>query len=397
MRRRPFHLLEIIRCHSTHDRRYRYSYRYVRGFTSASRLRGRPPTSPSLMAPLNPASQEAIDRLRGYTPPPTAYGDVPLSRRAAVLILLYADPKGDLRVVITIRAKTLSSCAYLPFPWEIHGVPSHGPGLARSWPGAASRTYEQPCFEDQGRVGAGAARHGMRGRADALSETPFQTARREACEEIGLPDIAQPLPPPFAVEHLCELPANLAKTELVVRPCVALLHAFDPATGANADPEIELIPRLDAREVAAVFSARFDDFLRLRSSEGSGVGEWYKGSWSRWHNHNWRMHQFFVRAHNHAIRPRSPDNPAQNAAVDALTQQEESGVVQNYRVFGMTARIIVDAARVAFAREPEFEHNSHFGDEAMIAKLRRLGRLSAVRRPGDELTRETMEKAAKLS
>jgi hypothetical protein len=63
----------------------------------------------------------------------------------------------------------------------------------------------------------------------------------------------------------------------------------------------------------------------------------------------------------------------------------------------MTARIIVDAARVAFAREPEFEHNSHFGDEEMIANLRRMGRLSQVRRPGDELTREMMERAAKLS
>ena len=109
------------------------------------------------------------------------------------------------------------------------------------------------------------------------------------------------------------------------------------------------------------------------------------------------VHQFFVRSANHAIKPRSTTNKAQNAAVDTLTQQEESGQVQHYRVFGMTARIIVDAARVAFAREPEFEHNSHFGDEEMIAKLRRLGRLSEERRPGDELTREMMERAAKLS
>lgn len=63
----------------------------------------------------------------------------------------------------------------------------------------------------------------------------------------------------------------------------------------------------------------------------------------------------------------------------------------------MTARMIVDAARVAYDQEPEFEHNSHFGDEALIASLRRMGRLSAMRKPSDELTRETMEKAAKLS
>lgn len=59
-------------------------------------------------------AQNAIDRLRAYKPPPTNYDLVPLSRRAAVLILLYADSKGDLRVVLTIRASTLSSCMYSP-------------------------------------------------------------------------------------------------------------------------------------------------------------------------------------------------------------------------------------------------------------------------------------------
>lgn len=59
--------------------------------------------------------------------------------------------------------------------------------------------------------------------------------------------------------------------------------------------------------------------------------------------------------------------------------------------------MLVDVARVAFAEEPEFEHNSHFGDEDMIARLRRMGRLSEKRRAGDELTREDMQRAAKLS
>ncbi|KAJ5712730.1 hypothetical protein N7493_009198, partial [Penicillium malachiteum] len=303
---------------------------------------------------------EAINRFRNYVPPPTAYNDIPLSRRAAVLLLLYADQKGDLRIVITIRAKTLSSCMH-PFL----SVPT-----------------ELSC------------------RADTLSETPFQTARREAWEEIGLPGIDQSLPRPFTVEHLCELPANLARTELVVRPCVALLHSFDPQAGENADPEVSLIPKLDAREVAAVFTAPFHNFLSMRD-EDSGVSsdrasEWYRGSWTTWHNSDWRMHQFFVRARNPPLHP-APQNEKQKKAVEQLVEQEESGQVQRYRVFGMTARMIVDAARVAYQQEPEFEHNSHFGDEAMITNLRRLGRLSAVRRASDQLTRETMEKAAKLS
>lgn len=92
------------------------------------------------------------------------------------------------------------------------------------------------------------------------------------------------------------------------------------------------------------------------------------------------MHQFFVR------KPGAEHTEVKHAAED-----------QVYRIFGMTARIILDAARVAYAQEPEFEHNSHFGDEEMIAKLRRLGRLSEVRKASDELTRETMERAAKLT
>lgn len=71
-------------------------------------------------APLQPESahgshsQAAIARLRAYIPPPTRFYDLPLTRRAAVLILLYADRAGDLRVVLTMRASTLKSCGWLP-------------------------------------------------------------------------------------------------------------------------------------------------------------------------------------------------------------------------------------------------------------------------------------------
>lgn len=237
--------------------------------------------------------QEAVNRLRSYVPPPTAYDQVPLSRRAAVLLLLYADRNGDLRVVVTIRAKTLSSCMF----WLVQPcfqVPrccaaSHAdcadPGLiSRCRRGCAAWRYVSRGWK----VPYGILySHACLGRADTLAETPFQTARREAWEEIGLADIDHPLPPPFTVEHLCELPANLAKTELVVRPCVALLHSQDAQTGENADPEVSLIPKLDAREVAAVFTAPFADFLKL-SSEDQDPGGWYRGSWSLWHNSNWR-------------------------------------------------------------------------------------------------------------
>ena len=67
-----------------------------------------------------------------------------------------------------------------------------------------------------------------------------------------------------------------------------------------------------------------------------------------------------------------------------------------FRVFGMTARILVDAARVAYGVEPEFEHNSHFGDEDMIGRLLEMGRLSEERKKGEVLTKDILRKASRM-
>lgn len=294
-------------------------------------------------------AQTALDRLRAYQAPPTVWADMPLSRRAAVLIILFADSKGDLRAIVTMRAATL-----------------------RSYTGQAALPG---------------------GKAEA-DETPFETARREASEEIGLPRRESALPAPFRVEHLCEMPTNLAKTELIVRPCVAFLHSHDPQTGLDADVAKNLLPRLDAQEVAAVFSVPFKNVLYSEDSpdESDLPGkptDWYKGSWTDWHAVQWRMHQFFVPVTNQVVtKPKITED--QKITSDYLAGKKR------YKVFGMTARILVDCARYAYNQEPQFEHNSHFGDEDMIARLRRTGRLGPIRRPTDELTKADLEKAAKL-
>lgn len=61
----------------------------------------------------------------------------------------------------------------------------------------------------------------------------------------------------------------------------------------------------------------------------------------------------------------------------------------------MTARILVDAARVAYGEEPQFEHNSHFGDEEMLGRLLKVGRLSEIRKKGEELTMDVLKQALK--
>lgn len=248
-------------------------------------------------------------------------------------------------------------------------------------------------------------------------------------------------PPGYSVEHLTELPSNLAMTELGVRPCVAFLKTPAPSeSNKSPDAARDILPKLDAREVAAVFTANFRNFLfekdlDERDREEFGDGDWYKGSWHSWHESAWRMHQFFVPVRRGEVflakRPesytaaRSPEEKASVAKTpapasattkskDPATSKDSRSTLQpplprkfyttttnpleqqsRYRVFGMTARILVDAARVAYGQEPEYEHNSHFGDEDMIAKLMSIGRLSAIKKEGEVLTREVMREAGK--
>lgn len=267
------------------------------------------------------------------------------------------------------------------------------------------------------------------GKADTLEESPWDTARREAFEEIGLPMDDEKLRG-FSIEHLCELPTNLAKTELGVRPCVAFLcpsKRSSDASTSSAQPEGEeppsveekLIPRLDPKEVAAVFTAPFHNFLRKNwESEGpppvqkNGRPEkWYRGSWTDWHESRWRMHNFYMprplpsqasspliknpsnasllgpAPHHNTTMPEGDDPRPEPSPLDDMT---------TFRVFGMTARILVDAARVAYGEEPEFEHNSHHGDEEMIARLLKMGRLSEKRVKGEVLTKEVLKEASRL-
>ncbi|KAI0868604.1 NUDIX hydrolase domain-like protein [Hypoxylon argillaceum] len=313
----------------------------------------------SSMAPLNALSAAAIARLRAYKPPPFPTWDrLPVSRRAAVLILLFADRRGDLRVVITMRAASLRNFS----------------GHA-AFPG---------------------------GKADSLNESPYQIARREAWEEIGLPMDDTKIPRPFRIEPLCSLPCSLAKTELAVRPCVAFLHSDGAADAPTVDEA--MIPRLDAKEVAAVFSAPFAHFLRAADEEPRPgepplpPGHWYDGRWINLDTRPWRVHNFHVPVH--AQRVTTPR--VREGGLASLSEDEdESGDggparAQRFLVWGMTGRILVDAARVAYAREPEFEHNDEYGDEALIELQAADGRMMTEKtrkEVGLDATREEVKDA----
>lgn len=283
-------------------------------------------------------SKAALARLRAYEPPLfPIWNRLPVSRRAAVLILLFSDRHGALRVVITMRAASL-----------------------RNYSGHAALPG---------------------GKADDLTETPFSMARREAYEEIGLPMDDSKFPKPFRIEHLCQLPFNLAKTELAVAPCVAFLHSD------GSSVEDTMIPRLDAKEVAAVFSAPFHNFLRaddelLNNEEVVGdKNDWYAGAWTDWHQGRWRMHEFHVPV-NHQMVTKPKVREGGQSSID---DEGETVEVARYKVWGMTARILLDAARVAYGESPEFEVCVPFCIIPQIPPLSfwngRANRLTAQRTP----------------
>ncbi|KAI9669735.1 MAG: hypothetical protein M1831_007431 [Alyxoria varia] len=246
------------------------------------------------------------------------------------------------------------------------------------------------------------------GKADDASETPLVVARREAFEEVGLPlpDYESYRPPsisktgtengvvtqetkhspptpglpfPFSIEHLCQFPTHLARTELGVRPCVALLrtdptlhvsdgHGERTRSQAEAiDVESMLMPRLDAKEVAAVYTAPLSGFLS-REKPNMEDGEesshhWYSGTWVSFHDTSFRMHSFYVPAARRRVLAQSSAQPPANEQNGSPNQEPLV-----FRVFGLTARILVDCARLAYAKEPDFEHNGHFGDEELLGR-----------------------------
>ncbi|KAI1394978.1 NUDIX hydrolase domain-like protein [Hypoxylon fuscum] len=308
----------------------------------------------STMAPLNAVSAAALARLRAYKPPPFPTWDhLPVSRRAAVLILLFADRKGDLRVVITMRAASLRNFS----------------GHA-AFPG---------------------------GKADSLAESPYQIARREAWEEIGLPMDDAKILKPFRIEPLCCLPCSLAKTEMAVRPCVAFLHADDVPGKPKALVDESMMPRLDAKEVAAVFSGPFHNFLKAKDEprEGETIppGDWYDGYWNHWHSEPWRVHNFHVPVNNQKVTKPKIREGGQAALADELEEEEDT--VQRFLVWGLTGRMLVDAARIAYDEEPEFEHNDHYGDEKILKRLEEAGRLPDKKRKevGQEAIKDEVKDA----
>lgn len=168
-------------------------------------------------------ADKRLENIRTFVPrnyqclPTSIWHRLPVARRASVFILLFVGQFGELRVVLTKRSSRLRS-----FPGHI------------SLPG---------------------------GKADTGLELPWQVARREMSEEIGLSENNDFLLQNygFTIDHVGELPCYLSRTFSAVRPCVGFMR-FGSKT-----PEGDLLHNLKLKvnpgESSSIFSCPLKDFL----------------------------------------------------------------------------------------------------------------------------------------
>jgi hypothetical protein len=86
----------------------------------------------------------------------------------------------------------------------------------------------------------------------------------------------------------------------------------------------------------------------------------------------------------------------QHKSQECIGGRQKSVKIKRNRVFGLTARILVDAARVAYAEEPEIEHSRHMGDEDLIVAVRERGVLDDISKLADT-QRVPLQRRARLS
>lgn len=250
---------------------------------------------------------QALNRLRAFKWSNTVWDKVPYTRRAGVLALLYQNRSGELSTILTLRSPFLTS-----FSGQV------------ALPG---------------------------GKADTATENVFEVARREAFEEIHLPQSDKEVGSRgFDLEYLTALPCYLSRNLLVVRPVVALLTEKEENSFQLYNEKADLPRIIDCytdphqdhlKEVHHVFSVPLSKFL-------DNSPDWYSGKLVDWTGLKWNQHSF-----------------------RAIRRQKTIGEPGWLSVWGMTANILVDCARIAYDQEPRMEHRrkGKYGDEDLIQGL----------------------------
>ncbi|ORY30329.1 NUDIX hydrolase domain-like protein [Naematelia encephala] len=288
----------------------------------------------SLLLPLKPESLQCLHRFMEYERSPPV-GRIPKRRSAAVAVILFVGRLGDLYVLLSTRAGNMRSYA-------------HDTAL----PGGK---YEEGDEDEEG------------------------TARREAWEEIGLPMDRD------TVRKLCLLDLFLTGNGLIVTPVVFLVT------------DNSLNPILNPQEVTNLFSMPLSAFLHTRPSRIPG---WHFGISTRITPASPESlspppsvdyAQDVVQSETNTRTRKGTRNGNGNASVNGNGKGNENGITKSvtvtssyygYRdvkwgqgivrmhrfltgregggegvkpVYGLTAAILIHAARIGYAKEPEFD------------------------------------------
>ncbi|KAF9428616.1 hypothetical protein BGZ94_001737 [Podila epigama] len=267
---------------------------------------------------MNKKSAAAIERLRQF---PTVIDAFKTDKRSAVLVPLVANPTtGDLEVILTVRSSNLrTNAGDVAFPG---------------------------------------------GKRDPEDVDLIATAKREALEEIGLPYSAS--------EHLTTLSPVLSRHLQVVTPIVAFCPHLTPQ-----DIVTQLRP--NPGEVAAIFSTPLESFL----DPPEGTYAYFDMQWLSSLSH--RVHRFDRCGTEHYIVEQlslSEDHGQKASSLTSVQMDfgqayhqhvslEEKGghqqrqrepetrnagtVTQGWSVYGLTAGVVIEVAKIAYGRQPSFD------------------------------------------
>ncbi|KAF9345962.1 hypothetical protein BGX34_004324 [Mortierella sp. NVP85] len=240
---------------------------------------------------LNEKSVKALENLRNY---PRQVDSYLAPRRSAVLVALLANSEGDLEVILTVRSSKLRTNAG-----------------DSAFPG---------------------------GKQDPEDVDLIATAKREAMEEVRLP--------PSETEVLTILAPVLSRHLLVVTPVVV----FCPNMTTSDLPSLYPNPG----EVAAIFTAPLEYFLNPRPGDHACFD-------MSWLHSEHRMHRFErCGSHNYVLGESNDASEKTIGTIETTATTATATITNNqteigWPVYGMTAGLSIEVARIAYQREPDYE------------------------------------------
>lgn len=282
---------------------------------------------------------ENLIRYKFHKTPYTRSSIWPFKRNSAVIILLFIGMKGELRVLLTKRSRTLRS-----FSGDV------------SFPG---------------------------GKADYFQETFESVARREAEEEIGLPHDPEVLHKEFGMKLdnlVMDMPCYLSRTFLSVKPMVCFLYK-DKLEKHEDKYKVPLdirkfFGKLNPGETSSLFSVPLNDLvIHLLPEADEDVKSYQAEYFERkeyklnWGGIKWLiMHYHFHVANNNEM--------PWLQIIEDLSSSDEDGVnggIFRFRdLWGLTCKILFDVSCIANGLMDE-KLKGELGHEDLIVGLHDYG------------------------